>query len=55
MATLFGKSYTKGELLQYVGDVSQVGGVRLKTLGNGPERGVRVADFDTGSGFRCWC
>ena len=52
MATLFGKRYTRAELLQYVGDVSQVCGVRLKTLDNGAERGVRVADFDTGSGFR---
>jgi hypothetical protein len=52
MATLFGKSFTKTELTQYVGDVSQVGGVRLKTLDDGAERGVRVADFDTGSGFR---
>lgn len=52
MATLFGKVYSRVELLQYVGDVSQVADVRLKTLDNGPERGVRVADVNTGSGFR---
>ena len=52
MATLFGKQYTRAELLQYVGDTSQVCGVRLKTLDNGAERGVRIADFDTGSGLR---
>jgi hypothetical protein len=52
MATLFGTSYTRAELLQYVGDVSQVGGVRLYTLADGPERGVRAAEVRTGSGFR---
>ena len=52
MATLFGKRYTRTELLQYVGDISQVGRVHLKVQDNGTERGVRVADFDTGSGFR---
>lgn len=52
MATLFGKEYGRAELLQYVGDIRQVGGVRLKTLADGAERGVRVADFDTGSGLR---
>jgi hypothetical protein len=52
MAFLFGKHHTRQELLQYVGDLGQVGGVRLKVLDNGPERGVRAADFATGSGFR---
>ena len=52
MPTLFGKTYTRAELLQYVGDISQIGGVRLVTLDNGPGRGVRVADVCTGSGFR---
>ncbi len=52
MAKLFGKQYSRTELLQYVGDVTQIGGVRIKTLADGAERGVRVADFETGSGFR---
>ena len=52
MATLFGKTYTRAELLQYVGDIRQVGGVRLSTLADGPERGVRIADLTTGSGLR---
>jgi hypothetical protein len=52
MATLFGQQYTRQQLLRYVGDVSQVGGVQLKTMDNGPERGVRTADFRTGSGLR---
>ena len=52
MATLFGKTFARAELLQYVGDIRQVGGVRLATLADGPERGVRIADLTTGSGLR---
>lgn len=51
MATLFGTNYTRTELLQHVGDISQVAGVRLGELGDGFERGVRVADIRTGSGL----
>ena len=51
MATLFGTTFTRSELLQRVGDVRQLGGVRLKTLSDGGERGVRVVDVATGSGF----
>jgi len=52
MANLFGKEWSKAELLQYVGDISQIGGVQLKVLHDGSERGTRVADFSTGSGFQ---
>jgi hypothetical protein len=38
-------------LLERIGDVSQVGGARLVSLGDGPEAGVAVAEFRTGSGF----
>lgn len=51
MPRLFGKVYSKDELLTRVGDISQIGGVRLCTLGDGMERGVRAADFRTGSGL----
>ena len=51
MATLFGKTYTRDQLLPYVGEVGQFAGVRVGELGDGFERGVRVADFRTGSGF----
>ncbi len=51
MATLFGAIYTRAEVLQRVGDISQVAGVRIGELGDGFERGVRAADFRTGSGF----
>jgi hypothetical protein len=51
MVDLFGRHFTRAELLERVGDVSQVGGARLVTLAEGPEAGVAVAEFRTGSGF----
>lgn len=51
MATLFGRQWTRQELLTYVGDISQLGGIRLSTLADGPERGVRAADVRTGGGL----
>ena len=51
MAELFGRRWTRSELLKRVGDVSQVGGARLVTLAEGPEAGVAVAEIRTGSGF----
>jgi galactose mutarotase-like enzyme len=52
MVKLYGRTFTRSELLPLVGDVRQVGGVTLKTLEDGAGRGVRVADVATGSGFR---
>lgn len=51
MATLYGKTYGKEELLKRVGDISQIGGVKPIELVNGNERGVRAAQFKTGTGF----
>src|SRR3972149_11771511 len=51
MAKLYGKNYSKKELLKRVGDVSQVGGPRLAELTDGNQKDVRVADFRTGTGF----
>src|ERR1051326_1959810 len=51
MAELFGRRWTRSELLARVGDVSQVGGARLVPLAEGPEAGVAVAEVRTGSGF----
>lgn len=51
MATLFGQQFARSELLALVGDISQVAGVRAGELADGFERGVRVADVRTGSGF----
>lgn len=51
MPELFGRSWTREEILQRVGDMRQVAGVQLAELADGPERGVRVAHVYTGSGF----
>jgi hypothetical protein len=48
---LFGSEFTSAELLKRVGRLDQAAGVRLVTLGDGLERGVRVLEFRTGSGF----
>jgi hypothetical protein len=48
---LYGSDITSNELLRRVGRLDQVAGVRLVTLGDGNERGVRVLEFRTGSGF----
>ena len=51
MPTLDGNEYSRDELLRKVGRLEQVAGVRLVTLGDAVERGVRVLEFRTGSGF----
>ena len=51
MVKLFGRSWTQRELLKYVGNLSQVGGVRLSELQDGSARGVRTAEFETGGGL----
>ncbi len=51
MARLFGKDYTRPELLRRVGRLDQVAGVRLVSLEDGAGRGVRVLEFRTGGGL----
>lgn len=51
MAIVFGQEYTRDELLKRVGDISQVGGVKAIELTDGKARGIRGAEFNTGSGF----
>ncbi|HUE75465.1 MAG TPA: DUF4432 family protein [Chloroflexota bacterium] len=51
MAKLFGRTWARRELLERVGDVSQVGGTRRIRLAEGPEDGVEAIEFRTGSGF----
>ena len=48
---LYGEDQTRDELMRRVGRLDQVAGVRLVTLGDGAERGVRVLEFRTGTGF----
>jgi hypothetical protein len=48
---LWGQTYTRRELEGYTGDLRQIADARLATLDDGTERGVRVAEVRTGSGF----
>jgi Domain of unknown function (DUF4432) len=52
MPALFGQKISRTELFRKVGDLSQVAGIRMMTLREGFESGVRIADVRTGSGLR---
>jgi hypothetical protein len=49
---LYGQTLTRRETAERAGMLSQFAGVRLMTLGDGVERGVRMLEFRTGSGLR---
>ena len=51
MPSISGRATTRRDLMRRVGRLEQVAGVRLVTLGDGIERGVRVLEFRTGSGY----
>lgn len=51
MATLFNRSYTKDELMKYIGDISQVADARHAKLVSGRAEGVSVIDINTGGGL----
>ncbi|MCK4417277.1 MAG: DUF4432 family protein, partial [Candidatus Latescibacteria bacterium] len=51
MSKLYGKAFTKRELLRYIGDISQVGGVKRYWLGEGRAAGIEAVEFRTGSGL----
>src|SRR5438105_14321045 len=51
MVDLFGRHWSRADLLERVGDVSQLGGARLVKLMDGPEDGVLAAELRTGSGL----
>lgn len=52
MAKLFGREYTRAELGQLTGRMSQLAGVREYRIQGGAADGVRAIDVYTGSGFR---
>ncbi len=52
MARLYGQNLTQEDLERVSGDLTQVAGIRLMTLAEGREEGVRIADVRTGSGLR---
>jgi hypothetical protein len=51
MPSINGRATTRRDLMRRVGRLDQVAGVRLVTLGDGIERGVRVLEFRTGTGY----
>lgn len=52
MVELYGRTYSRLELARRTGSLSQFAGVRLMTLGDGVERGIRMLEFRTGTGLR---
>jgi len=52
MTVLFGRQYSREQILSHVGDLLQVAGTRMMELRDGLENGVRIADVRTGSGLR---
>jgi len=51
MTSLYGREMTRAQIMTRTGNLAAFGGVRLMTLGDGLERGVRMLDFRTGSGL----
>jgi len=51
MTHLFNRPWTRLELLNHIGDLSQVAGIKLGEWSDGVERGLRVADVRSGSGL----
>lgn len=52
MARLFGKTWTRKQLLERVGSPEQIATVRKHTLTDGKAKGVDAVEISTGSGFR---
>ena len=52
MVKLYGETLSRREVEERSGALSQFAGVRLMTLGDGVERGIRLLEFRTGSGLR---
>ncbi len=51
MVQLWGRDYARRDLARHAGSIDAFAGVRLVTLGDGTERGVRVLEFRTGTGL----
>ena len=52
MVELYGRTLSRRQLAERSGALSQFAGVRLMTLGDGVERGIRMLEFRTGTGLR---
>ena len=51
---LFGRVFTKRELLEHVGDISQICRAKRVTLAGGKMQGVNAIEVSTGSGLVFW-
>ncbi len=51
MATLYGKNYSKRELLERVGSISQIAGIKKVVLADGKAKGVEAYVVRNGSGL----
>ena len=51
VAKIYGREYTKRELMKRVGDISQLAGARRCTLESGKAKGVAAVEVKTGSGL----
>jgi hypothetical protein len=51
MVELWGRQWSRPELLARIGRLDQVAGVQLTEAADGAERGVRLLRFSTGAGF----
>jgi hypothetical protein len=52
MVELYGETKTRRDIAASAGSLSQFAGVRLMTLGDGVERGIRMLEFRSGTGLR---
>ena len=52
MPKLYGREHTRRDIAAHAGMLSQFAGVRLMTLADGLENGIRLLEFRTGTGFR---
>ena len=52
MVELYGKVRSRRDIAASAGSLSHFAGVRLMTLGDGVERGIRLLEFRTGTGLR---
>lgn len=51
MVDLFGRTHSRRDIAGLAGSLSQFAGVRLSTLGDGLERGIRMLEFRSGTGL----
>lgn len=51
MAELYGKTWTRRELMSYIGDPEQVCGITPSVLDNGKSEGVKACRINTGGGL----